>query len=263
MYKIIHISDLHFGRETDAAVKALTGDIAKAEPDIIVISGDLTQRAKQKQFEQAKKFVDLFPCPKVIIPGNHDIPLYNLFRRLTHPFERYYSFFPEVEYDFSSDDTVDIFGLNSVRARRWKSGKVSPKEMKEIEYFDRYNPKKLRIAALHHNLVYRPHITDVDKFLQTDRLIKKFRQNNLDLILFGHDHKRLVRGNSTDKSEPSDLIFIQAGSAISNRLRGEPNSYNIIFYENKNLKIVVKELRQNSFMESAEHHFNNSSGRWN
>ena len=262
MYKIIHISDLHFGRENDVAVNALTGEIKKLDPDVMVISGDLTQRAKRKEYVLAKKFVDSVACPKVIIPGNHDIPLYNIFQRLTNPFERFDSFFPEAEYDFYSDDKVNIFGLNSVRARRWKSGKVSEEEMKEIEFSDSLKSEKLRIATLHHNLVYRSHIRDVDKFLRTNRLIRNFKDNDIDLILFGHDHKKLVRGNATDKSGPSDLIFIQAGSSISNRLRGEPNSYNIIFYENNSLTVKSKELRQDIFIESADHNFYKKSGKW-
>lgn len=136
MHKIIHISDLHFGREKGAAVNALTGEIEKSDPDVVVISGDLTQRAKRKEYALAKKFVDRFVCPKVIIPGNHDIPLYIIFLRLTNPFERFDSFFPETEYDFYSDHKVNIFGLNSVRARRWRSGKVSQKELKQNTFIE-------------------------------------------------------------------------------------------------------------------------------
>ena len=89
MRTIVHLSDLHFGRVNAALIEPLVRVVREVEPDLVAISGDLTQRARSYQFQEARLFLDTLPKPQIVVPGNHDIPLHNLFARFVEPLTRY------------------------------------------------------------------------------------------------------------------------------------------------------------------------------
>jgi len=83
---LLQISDPHFGTEDPGAVEALVPLVHEKRPGLVVLSGDITQRARRGQFEAARRFLDRLPAAAlVVIPGNHDIPLFNVFGRLLRP----------------------------------------------------------------------------------------------------------------------------------------------------------------------------------
>ena len=132
MKQIVHISDIHFGTEKPAAVAALTSDIHTLSPDLIIVSGDLTQRARNRQFEAAKDFLDQFAAPKIIVPGNHDIPLYNLFKRLRRPFKRFSGWITDDLYPSYVDDELGVIGVNSVQYTHWKAGRLTQEKLAHL-----------------------------------------------------------------------------------------------------------------------------------
>ena len=89
MRTIIHLSDLHFGRVHRPALAPLAAAIERIKPDFIAISGDLTQRARPGQFREARAFLDALPAPYLVVPGNHDVPLYNVVQRVLKPLAKY------------------------------------------------------------------------------------------------------------------------------------------------------------------------------
>src|SRR3569832_1650921 len=89
MRTIAHISDLHFGRTDSAVLEGLKRAIVESKPDIVVVSGDLTQRAKRQEFVAAKRFLDALPRPQIVVPDNHDVPLYNVMARWLTPLTRF------------------------------------------------------------------------------------------------------------------------------------------------------------------------------
>ena len=103
MQKIVHISDLHFGTEVNEIVSHLMDAINNFKPDAVVVSGDLTQRAKKKEYHKAKNFLKKLDCPTVVIPGNHDIPLYNIFGRIVNPFKKFESYFSTNDQYYAHD----------------------------------------------------------------------------------------------------------------------------------------------------------------
>src|SRR5688572_25045184 len=106
MRRIVHLSDLHFGRVNPALVDPLLRTVREVEPDIVAISGDLTQRARSYQFQQARSFLDALPTPQIVVPGNHDIPLHNLFTRFFEPLTKYRRYI--------TDDLQPVYGVEEM-----------------------------------------------------------------------------------------------------------------------------------------------------
>jgi 3',5'-cyclic AMP phosphodiesterase CpdA len=262
MKKIVHISDLHFGTENSKIVNHLIDDINEIKPDVIVVSGDLTQRAKTKEYSKAKIFLKNLDYHTVVIPGNHDIPLYNIWGRIVHPFKKFETYFDHIDR-YYSDDILEIIGLNSVRNLRWKSGKLSSEQL-EIGAAEVKKSGKniIRILVIHHNLFHISSRRDAVKLFKTKRLHHWLMQNNIDIILFGHDHKSMVQPILFDDDKIFDFILIQAGTATSNRTRGFPNSYNVIEISDDDCKIKIREYKNQKFEIISEQQFVKVSAGW-
>jgi len=136
---LAHISDLHFGRIDPAAVEPLIDDLFQLKPDLIVISGDLTQRARQGQYQDARRLLERMPIPQIIVPGNHDVPLFSVLRRSFDPYGRFRQFITGDEYPEFENGDVHIVGINTAcrLAPRlggfWKDGKIRPRHLKALE----------------------------------------------------------------------------------------------------------------------------------
>src|SRR5207248_6077307 len=112
---VVHLSDLHFGREDPPVVAALVDAISALEPSVIVVSGDLTQRARRHQFLRARRFLDALPFARVVVPGNHDVPLFNLFARVVDPLGGYRRYVTTDLTPTFVDPPVVVVGLNTTR----------------------------------------------------------------------------------------------------------------------------------------------------
>src|SRR6478672_294522 len=108
MRTVVHISDIHFGRVDYAIVETLTANINEINPDIVVVSGDLTQRARSAQFIEARQFLDKLPKPQIVVPGNHDIPLHNVFARFLSPLEKYKKYITDDLEPFYADTEIAV-----------------------------------------------------------------------------------------------------------------------------------------------------------
>ena len=115
MKSLVHMSDVHFGRVDEAVVQAIVPLIHSLEPSLVVVSGDLTQRAKPHQFRAARSFLDSLPQPQVVVPGNHDVPLYNVFQRFFQPLRKYRRFISQDLEPFYADDEIAVAGINTAR----------------------------------------------------------------------------------------------------------------------------------------------------
>src|SRR5688500_14453195 len=120
MKRLAHLSDLHFGNADPELVLALDEDLDEFQPDLLVVTGDLTRRARPLEFEQARGFLDGLPYARLVVPGNHDIPPpYRPLARLFNPYGRYTRFFPSTLNSFFADDQMLVIGLNTVHPLRW------------------------------------------------------------------------------------------------------------------------------------------------
>ena len=129
MRVIAHISDLHFGRVDDRIVAALTAEINASKPHLIAVSGDLTQRARVPEFRAARAFLDSFPQPKVIVPGNHDVPLFHLFDRVLRPLTKYRGYISADLDPYYSDEEIAVLGINTARSLVHKAGRINRRQV--------------------------------------------------------------------------------------------------------------------------------------
>ncbi|MES2561138.1 MAG: metallophosphoesterase, partial [Pseudomonadota bacterium] len=150
MRTIAHLSDLHFGRIEHSLLEPLRRAVIGLAPDVVVISGDLTQRAKPHEFREARSYLDTLPSPQIVVPGNHDVPLYNVFQRFFTPlkkFRRYICADHEPNY---IDNEVAIVGINTARSLVFKGGRINQEQVAGIrDKLCSLNPAVIKMVVTH------------------------------------------------------------------------------------------------------------------
>ncbi|NND97605.1 MAG: 3',5'-cyclic-nucleotide phosphodiesterase [Pirellulaceae bacterium] len=236
--KILHLSDLHFGPPYLPHVGQALLDIApEMEPDAIVVSGDLTQRAKREQFVAARKFLDQLPDrPMLVIPGNHDVPLYRIRERLVEPHVLYRELISDDLNPVLRLDNAILVGIDSTAPRRAISnGRITPSQLDHCrKVFESAPPGLARIIVAHHHFAPAPDYLHDQTMPKARRAINSFVDQGVELILGGHLHRAYIgnslnfyRGNHRDQG----IVIVQCGTSTSRRGRGperEKNSFNMI-----------------------------------
>lgn len=238
MLKLLQISDLHCGPpflpRVGEAVLRIAPQLA---PDAIVISGDFTQRAKPEQFAQARAFLDQLPeVPKVVVPGNHDVPLYRLRERLLNPHGHYRRYICESLDNTWELDGAVIVGLDSTAPRRTiTNGRISPQQLEYCERaFAKADNGQAKIVVAHHHFAPAPDYQRDQVMPNTKRTMQRLFDMGVDLILGGHLHRGYI-GDSLDiyphRPGHQGIIIVQCGTTTSRRGRArekERNSLNTI-----------------------------------
>src|SRR6202162_6619839 len=151
MRTLAHLSDPHFGRLERATVRALIATVTEARPDIVVISGDLTQRAKEREFQEARQFLDALPSPQIVVPGNHDVPLYNVLARALKPLRNYQRYISKELEPYYCDDEIAIVGINTARSLPFKGGRLSSRQVaSSCARLESCGEHRTRIIVSHH-----------------------------------------------------------------------------------------------------------------
>jgi 3',5'-cyclic AMP phosphodiesterase CpdA len=231
---IVQISDPHFGTEQANVVSALRDFILHQEPALVVVSGDITQRARRQQFAAANTFMrTLSPRRLLVIPGNHDIPLFNVVARFLYPYANYTrEFGDELEPEHDSEHVL-VLGVKTTRRRRHKDGEVSDEQIERVaERLRQARPEQLRIVVTHQP-VHVIRERDVSNLLHnSERAVRCWSEAGIDLFVGGHIHLPYVRPlNERFPDLPRAVWAVQAGTALSTRIRDNvPNSVNVIRY---------------------------------
>jgi 3',5'-cyclic AMP phosphodiesterase CpdA len=232
MTVLLHISDTHFGTEEPPVVAALQALVREQQPDAVILSGDITQRARSAQFAAARRFCDSLGVERLLaLPGNHDIPLYNVAARLFAPYAGYKACFgDELEPELEFADVL-VIGVNTTRPERHKDGEVSPRQIERVvERLHRARREQLRVVVTHQPAcVMRPE-DEKDRLHGGEKAVKAWAGAGADLVLGGHIHLPYVSDVCALVQEaPRTMYCVQAGTALSHRVRhGSPNSVNII-----------------------------------
>jgi 3',5'-cyclic AMP phosphodiesterase CpdA len=236
MSLLLHISDTHFGTEQPPVVAALEALAQARRPDLLVLSGDITQRAAAEQFEAGRQLVERLGMTGrlLALPGNHDIPLFDLFERATRPYRRYLAEFgPRLEPTLAADDLY-IVGVNTTRAARHKNGEVSPEQVAHVAAaLKRAHARQLRIVVTHQPVdVYRRE-DQPDRLRGAEEAIQVWSRAGADLVLGGHIHLPYVMDlRRRALATPRPMWCVQAGTAVSSRVRhGTSNSVNLIHWQ--------------------------------
>jgi 3',5'-cyclic AMP phosphodiesterase CpdA len=236
---VAHVSDLHFGHIDPEALPALAQAISAAQPDALVVSGDLTQRAREREFIEARAFLDSLPFPKIVVPGNHDIPLFNLLSRSMRPLERYKRYICEETEPFFADDEIAIAGLNTARSLTISGGRINKKQARGIcRRFGSAHDGQTRIVVTHHPFDL-PDRSDFRGLVGRARMaVSAFAQCRVDIVLSGHMHIGGAEESTVRYRTPGhSMLLVQAGTASSSRLRGEANSCNVIRIDRPRIEI--------------------------
>ncbi|MGH9845091.1 MAG: metallophosphoesterase family protein [Blastocatellia bacterium] len=241
MRRIVHISDLHFGRANPALVEPLLASIVELRPDVVAVSGDLTQRATIEQFESARNFLKQIPFPQIVVPGNHDIPLWNVYRRFARPLERYRRFInAETEPSYFGDRLV-VLGLNTVRSLARKEGRISAEQILRLR--DRLrmpHPDAFKALVVHHPFVPREGAKSFAAVGRARQALEVLEHCGADLILAGHLHHGYSRQTASFyRLARRSILVVQSGTTLSARTRDEQNSFNVVDVEPDAANITI------------------------
>ncbi|MBK1666206.1 metallophosphoesterase [Rhodospirillum rubrum] len=279
MRRIAHISDLHFGRVDPNAVIALGQELIAQTPDLVVVSGDLTQRARSRQFLDARAFLDSLKLPILVVPGNHDVPWHNPVQRFLGPHGRFRKMIGKDLSPVLSDPEMTVAGITTSRALvphwNWANGRISTHRARMVATLLAAEPaEKLRVVVTHHPLAFAPNPTggaSLDGTLPTFNTAGALRElgaARVDLMLSGHMHVSRAAclafpGPKPDRTRWTAVV-VQAASAISTRLRGEPNAYNMIETSANGLDVHIRAwtVGAHDFTTVATHRFARIDGTW-
>jgi len=231
---LLHISDVHFGPPhlPELAEKIL--ELAeRRRPDIVIVSGDLTQRAKPEQFRQARRFVDRFAAPTLVVPGNHDVPLYRFWERSLRPFGAYKKHFARELEPVWRDDELLVVGINTAHGWTVKEGKVRLGRLREIaRLVADAPPDTFKVIVAHHHLTPPPRFGTQTVAENAFEAIRAFSEAGIDLVLSGHQHQTYLA--TSEEFYPTGgrpVLILHAGTTTSSRGRGseaDKNSFNWI-----------------------------------
>ncbi len=262
MRTIAHLSDLHFGREDPRAVEALLRDLDELAPSLVAVSGDLTQRARAVEFAKAREFLARLPLPKLVVPGNHDVPLFDVVRRFAAPLGRYRAYVSGDLEPTWDDDEVLALGISTARSLTWKAGRISWEQMERLRArFCGDGSGRLHVLVAHHP--FSPPARSPRERLvgRAAAALAAFGGCGLDLVLTGHLHREHA-GDLAGHTLTRTVLALHAGSAVSRRLRGEANSYNLVRVRGTRIDVELRVLAGGVFETARTARFLRTESGW-
>lgn len=268
MRVIAHISDLHFGYNDAMLARALSETLWELSPDVLVISGDLVEHATDQEYGKARAYLDALPKPLIVVPGNHDLPFYNLWRRVTEGLNKYREYISEELEPAFLDDEIAIIGVNSAHLFPVKGGKVTHSQLDRIvDQFMNLPEPLIRILVTHHPFDL-PEPSNPRLIIGHARRAVARLAPVVDILLAGHVHVSSTGSTSTRyKINRQAMAFVQAGTAISDRRKGEMNSFNLIEAsrpESGRKRIVVHRYswKENAFVRAHSDQYEFGEKGW-
>lgn len=260
MRVVAHISDLHFGREDKQVLEGLIRDLNAKKPSLVVVSGDLTQRALRRQFSAARAFLKRITAPILVVPGNHDIPFFDITRRFLLPLQRYKYFISKDVNPVYRDKELSVIGINSARSLAVQNGTISKKQLNAMrETCLAFPPSAFRIVVTHHAFIKPPDSKRKKTIRGALRALLAMEASDIDLVLAGHFHRSVSKdARRLYPQLKRQIVIAQAGTAISKRLKRERNAYNLISISRENLKVQIREWDGTRFIERSENVFQRS-----
>jgi 3',5'-cyclic AMP phosphodiesterase CpdA len=236
---LVHLSDLHFGRIDHALLEPLRHTVVALKPHVVVVSGDLTQRAKPHEFREARRFLDTLPGPHIVVPGNHDVPFYNVFQRFFTPLAKFRRFISEDLEPAYVDDEIAVIGLNTARSSVFKGGRVNEEQVERTrERLCALSEDVTKIVVSHHPFDLPEHHGDSQIVGRARMAMRMFARCGADILLAGHMHTSHT-GHTAARYKLDDFsaLVVQAGTATSTRGRGEANSFNALYIEGREARV--------------------------
>ncbi|HET9355601.1 MAG TPA: metallophosphoesterase [Sphingomicrobium sp.] len=268
MARITHLSDLHFGAHDARLVEAVEARVEEAKPDLIVISGDFTQRARTEQFEEACRFLTRLRDRghEVLgVPGNHDVPLYDVLRRFLSPLTRYKRFIDDSLCPFHEFAGAAVLGINTARSLTFKDGRINTEQMEFIRATFARVGDVPRILVTHHPLFALP--VDEEGALgkpigRQELALDAIAEAGVDILLAGHNHRASTHSARDLATRAGPALVIQAGTATSTRLRDEEQSFNQIDLDGDDVVLTVQKWGGNGFVAGDSQGYRREGDHW-
>ncbi|WP_278876307.1 metallophosphoesterase family protein [Paracoccus yeei] len=259
MTRLVHLSDLHFGFDRTALIEPLLDRVNRAGADLVVVTGDLTHRARSAQFAQAAAFLRRIEVPLIAVPGNHDIPLYKLADRMMKPYRRYCRIIAQNIEPVGHVGQVRVQGINSVDPMAWQRGVISAAQMRRV--VEGIDPDCVNIVALHHPMQQRP---EVDKQLMRGarEAMALFELQGVQVVLSGHLH--IWSAGAFLPPEGRSVLQIQGGTALCARLDDRQNEFAVLDFQGPDLLIErhVAPMDEPGFRPPEHLRFTRRDRRW-
>ena len=239
MRTLVHLSDLHFGRVDPQLLEPLARRVRAAAPHLVVVSGDLTQRAKSAQFRDARRFLDRLPEPLLVVPGNHDVPLYNVWQRFMQPLAKYRRYISADVEPVFVDDEIAVVGVNTARSAVFKGGRINSAQIARVrERLAGLGERVTKVVVTHHPFDLPPGHGERAIVGRARLAMHAFAVCGADLLLAGHLHSTHV-GDTTARYaiERFAALVVHAGTATSVRARGEVNSFNVLHIATSTVRV--------------------------
>lgn len=263
MTTLAHLSDLHFGTEDQDVVRGLLEDLARVRPLAVVVSGDLTQRARSREFIACRRFLDRLPAPSLVVPGNHDVvPLHRPLERLLTPFAGYRE---HIALDLEPSLTlprVALQGICTPRALAITSGRVSSEQLARLRARLEPLQHETKVLVAHHPFLMPTWGRHHGTIGGVQAALSALDRSGVDLLLAGHLHVPFVGGSHAHPVLRGHTLVVQAGTALSRRTRGEPNSYNVVEVHGDEVRIEVRLWNGTRFTDGGRDLYRRHEGRW-
>src|SRR5882672_6595530 len=263
MRVIVHLSDIHFGRIDTSLIAPLVETVKEIKPDLVAVSGDLTQRARSHQFREARAFLDSLPHPQIVVPGNHDVPLHNPFTRFLQPLEKYQRFITTDLQPYYADDEIAVVGVNTARSFTIKSGRVSRSQIEWMrDKLCEFEDQVTKIVVTHHPFDLPEGHDEGDLVGRSRVAMEALASCGADLFLAGHLHVSHTGHTAKRyKIHGHSALVVQAGTASSTRGRGEANSFNVIRINRPDMTVerMTWQPESSAFVVSGEEKFRHTS----
>lgn len=265
MRTIVHLSDIHFGRLDPATVDPLRAAIVRLNPDLLAVSGDLTQRARRSEFAAAKAFLERLPFKRLVVPGNHDVPLYNVFTRFVTPLRRYRQAITNDLSPAYRDEEMIVVGVNTARSWTWGEGRINEAQVDEVvAQLSGVSRDLIRIVVTHHPFDLPEGVNEARLLGRAAMAMAKLSAAGANLFLAGHLHVSHI-GHTAERYQIAghSALVVQAGT-VSTRSRGEQPSFNVLRIERPQIaveRLVWDESRQ-AFTETGESRFRHGATGW-
>ena len=268
MARLLHLSDLHFGAHDPELVEAVTASADALEPHLIVISGDFTQRARTEQFKEACRFLEQLRDQghEVIgVPGNHDVPLYDVLRRFLSPLARYRRFIDDTLCPFIELPGVAVLGINTARSLTFKDGRINSDQVAFIrETFGRTPTEEVRILVTHHPMFTMRVGEQIERAIgRQDMALDAIQDAGVDMLLAGHAHHASSQDAGELVTRAGGVLVVQAGTATSTRVREQQQSFNTIdIVHEEDVTITVNSWNGEVFQPADARRYHWQDGRW-
>jgi 3',5'-cyclic AMP phosphodiesterase CpdA len=269
MPRILHLSDLHFGAHDPAIVAAVEGEVDRAGADLVVISGDFTQRARTEQFQEACAFLERLRDAGhevLAVPGNHDVPLYDVLRRFLSPLTRYRRYVDDTLCPFHQLPGAAVLGLNTARSLTIKDGRINREQIDLVrDSFAKVPEDHAKILVTHHPLFALPVNAggELGEAIGRQELaLDAVNELGLDLLLAGHNHRASTHHARDLVTRAGGALVVQAGTATSVRTRDEEQSFNVIEVEAGKVTVALMRWAGERFVAAEPTQFRKQDGAW-